>query len=141
MSCHEYAIDQLRMAGVRLTPQRAMVLDAVYHSDGHLTAEEVYDKVHAHSPQVDLSTVYRNLGFLRQRGLIGELRLEGQPVRFEAVRDEHRHHHAVCTACGRMLEIDHNDLAGLEATLLSKYGFRLESMHLTLSGLCEQCLT
>jgi Fur family transcriptional regulator, ferric uptake regulator len=139
MTCHEHAIDQLRDAGIRLTPQRALVLDVVYHSDGHLTADEVYVQVRARSPYVDLSTVYRNLVFLRQQGLIGELRLEGQPARFEAVRSGHEHHHAVCASCGRMIEVDPKDLAGLEATLLSNYGFRLAPVHLMLSGLCEQC--
>lgn len=139
MSCQEHAIDQLREAGVRLTPQRALVLDVVYHSDGHLTADEVYALVRAQSPYVDLSTVYRNLVFLRQQRLIGELRLEGQPARFEAVRAGQEHHHAVCTSCGRMVEVDHADLAELEASLLAKYGFRLEPVHLTLSGLCPEC--
>jgi Fe2+ or Zn2+ uptake regulation protein len=139
MSCHEHAIDQLRDAGIRLTPQRALVLDVVYHSEGHLTADEVYDQVRAQSPYVDLSTVYRNLVFLRQQGLIGELRLEGQPARFEAVRSGNEHHHAVCTNCGAMLEVEHADLASLEATLLDKYGFHLEPVHLTLSGLCQAC--
>ncbi len=139
MTCHDHAIDQLRDAGIRLTPQRALVLDVVYHSDGHLTADEVYEQVHAQSPQVDLSTVYRNLVFLRQQGLIGELRLEGQPARFEAVRSGHEHHHAVCSGCGRMIEVEHDDLAGLEAALLTKYGFRLALVHLTLPGLCHEC--
>lgn len=139
MSCHGTIIDQLRVAGVRLTPQRALVLDVVYHSDGHLTADEVYEQVRAQSPYVDLSTVYRNLVFLRQQGLIGELRLEGQPARFEAVRAGEEHHHAVCTHCGAMIEVDQADLTSLEATLLAKYGFRLEPVHLTLPGLCQAC--
>ena len=139
MSCNEHVIDQLRRAGARLTPQRALVLDVVYHSEGHLTAEEVYEQVHIHSPQVELSTVYRNLVFLRQQGLIGELRLEGQPARFEAVRSGHEHHHAVCTCCGRMVEVDPGDLAYLETTLVAKYGFQLEVVHLTLPGLCQEC--
>lgn len=139
MTCHEHAIGQLRDAGIRLTPQRAMVLDVVYHSEGHLTADEVYEQVRAQSPYVDLSTVYRNLMFLRQQGLIGELRLEGQPARFEAVRSGHEHHHALCTRCACMVEVEAADLAGLEATLLDKYGFHLEPVHLTLPGLCQAC--
>jgi Fe2+ or Zn2+ uptake regulation protein len=139
MTCQQHAINQLRRAGVRLTPQRALVLDVVYHSDGHLTADQVYEQVRAQSPQVDLSTVYRNLVFLRQQGLIGELRLEGQPARFEAVRSGQEHHHAVCTTCGAMLKVEHADLASLEAILLDRYGFRLEPVHLTLSGLCQPC--
>ncbi len=139
MSCHEHVIDQLRQAGIRLTPQRALVLDVVYHSEGHLTADEVYAQVNAQSPQVDLSTVYRNLLFLRQQGLIGELRLEGQPARFEAVRSGYEHHHAVCTRCGAMLEVVPDDLADLAATLRTRYGFQLEPVHLTLPGLCQAC--
>lgn len=139
MTCHEHALHQLRDAGIRLTPQRALVLDIVYHSGGHLTADEVYAQVRAQSPYVDLSTVYRNLVFLRQQGLVGELRLEGQPARFEAVRGGEEHHHAVCTRCGAMLEIDHTDLASLEAVLRDKYGFQLEPVHLTLPGLCQAC--
>lgn len=139
MTCHEHAIDQLRSAGIRLTPQRALVLDVVYHSDGHLTADEVYEQVRGQSPQVDLSTVYRNLVFLRQQGLIGELRLEGQAARFEAVRSGHEHHHAVCSRCGAMIDIAPNDLNQLSDDLVRKYGFAVNLVHLTLNGHCSAC--
>ena len=140
MTCHNDALDQLREAGFRLTPQRAMVLDVVYHNNGHLTADEVFERVRLLSPYVDLSTIYRTLVFLKQNGLIGELRLEGGPARFEAVRLGHEHHHAVCSSCGRMLEIDPADLNVLESTLRQKYGFEVNLVHLTLSGLCAECV-
>ncbi|HNU03940.1 MAG TPA: Fur family transcriptional regulator [Anaerolineae bacterium] len=139
MSCHQHVIDQLRGAGVRLTPQRALVLDVVYHSHGHLTADQVYERVRTQSPQVDLSTVYRNLVFLRQQGLIGELRLEGEPTRFEAVRSGAEHHHAVCSACGAMIEIAPADLAPLSEALVRNYGFAVSLVHLTLNGHCAAC--
>lgn len=139
MSCHHDALDQLREAGFRLTPQRAMVLDVVYHNNGHLTADEVFERVRLLSPYVDLSTIYRTLVFLKQNGLIGELRLEGGPARFEAVRLGHEHHHAVCSGCGRMLEIDPADLNVLDSILRQKYGFEVNLVHLTLSGLCAEC--
>ena len=140
MSCHKDALDQLREAGFRLTPQRAMVLDVVYHDNGHLTADEVFERVRLLSPYVDLSTIYRTLVFLKQNGLIGELRLEGGPARFEAMRLGHEHHHAVCNSCGRMLEIDPVDLNVLVSTLRQKYGFEVNLVHLTLSGLCVECV-
>ena len=140
MSCHNDALDQLREAGFRLTPQRAMVLDVVYHNNGHLTADEVFERVRLLSPYVDLSTIYRTLVFLKQNGLIGELRLEGGPARFEAVRLGQEHHHAVCNGCGRMLEIDPADLNVLDSILRQKYGFEVNLVHLTLSGLCAECV-
>jgi Fe2+ or Zn2+ uptake regulation protein len=139
MSCNEQAIDQLRRAGFRLTPQRAMVLDAIYHSDGHLTADQVYERVREDSPYVDLSTVYRTLQFLKENGVIGELRLAGDPVRFEAVRTGQEHHHAVCSQCGRMLQLKPVDLDVLEQTLLAGYGFHANLVHVTITGLCADC--
>jgi Fe2+ or Zn2+ uptake regulation protein len=117
-----------------------MVLDVIYHGDGHLTADEVFERVRLLSPYVDLSTVYRTLVFLKQHGLIGELRLEGGPARFEAVRLGHEHHHAVCGECGCMIEVDSADLAVLKTILRQKYGFEVNLVHLTLSGLCAECI-
>lgn len=139
MSCETRAIDQLRGSGVRLTPQRAMVLEAIYHSDGHLSVDEVHERVQALSPYVDLSTVYRTVLFLKQQGVIGELRLDGQPVRYEAVRFGQEHHHAVCSTCGEMIEVASDDLEDLSAILDRKYGFAVNIVHLTLTGQCPEC--
>lgn len=141
MSCHTNALGQLRDSGFRLTPQRAMVLDAVYHADGHLTADEVLERVREQSSFVDLSTVYRTLLFLKQNGLIGELRLDSGPARYEAIRLGHEHHHAVCNGCGGMLEIEPADLGAISAVLRQKYGFEVNLVHLTLTGLCAACKT
>lgn len=139
MTCQQEALSQLRQAGFRLTPQRAMVLEAVYHSDGHLTTDEVFDRVRAYSAYVDLSTVYRTLLFLKQNSLIGELRLDGEPVRYEAVRSGQEHHHAICSECGRMLEIDPADLISLVNALREKHGFQANLIHVTIPGLCADC--
>lgn len=139
MTCESGAIGQLREAGVRLTPQRAMVLEAIYHSDGHLSVDEVHERVQRQSPYVDLSTVYRSVMFLKQQGVIGELRLDGQPVRYEAIHSGHEHHHAVCSGCGAMIEIHSEDLESLSAILDAKYGFTISLVHLTLTGLCPDC--
>ena len=139
MSCESRAIDQLRGAGVRLTPQRAMVLEAVYHSDGHLSVDEVHERVRVLSPYVDLSTVYRTLMFLKQQGVIGELRLDGQPVRYEAVRFGQEHHHALCSICGALIDVDADDLENLSELLDTKYGFAINLVHITLTGQCPDC--
>jgi len=116
-----------------------MVLEAIYHSQGHLTAEEVYERVKKQSSYVDLSTIYRTLLFLKQNSLIGELRLDGDPARYEAVRSGEEHHHAVCTECGRMLEIDPAELDNLTASLATKYGFQAQLIHIIIPGLCREC--
>lgn len=141
MSCESRAIDQLRESGVRLTPQRAMVLEAIYHSDGHLSVDEVHERVHQASPYVDLSTVYRTVMFLKQQGVIGELRLDGQPVRYEAIHSGHEHHHAVCATCGAMIDVASEDVEDLKDILDTNYGFAVNLVHLTLTGKCRRCRT
>ena len=48
---------ELRDKGLRLTPQRELVLSAVREL-GHATPEEVAEKVRATHPGINLSTVY-----------------------------------------------------------------------------------
>ncbi|MEA3335700.1 MAG: Fur family transcriptional regulator [Chloroflexota bacterium] len=139
MSCLEPVIDQLRVSGHRLTPQRVMVLDAIYHAGGHLTTDEVYERVQTHSRYVDRTTIYRTLQFLKQNGLIGEFRLDGQPVRYEAIRSGEEHHHAVCDECGQVSDIEPNVLEGLAEKLREDYGFHARLSHITIHGLCRTC--
>ncbi|MCS6844298.1 MAG: transcriptional repressor [Caldilineales bacterium] len=139
MTCHARVIAQLREAGVRLTPQRAMVLEALFHHPGHATVEEVHRRVQAQSPYVDLSTVYRTLALLKRQGVVGELHVEGQPARYEAVRAEMDHHHAVCSRCGRILEVAPTALDALREELLTAHGFHAHLVHCCIPGLCAEC--
>lgn len=139
MTCHARAIAQLREAGLRLTPQRAMVLEALYHYPGHATVEEVHQRVAAQSPYVDLSTVYRTLNLLKQHGLVGALHVEGKPTRYEALHAETLHHHAVCSRCGRVLEVLPATLDALREELVAAYGFHAHICHWSIPGLCAEC--
>ena len=52
---------EFRQRGIRLTPQRHLILQAIAQSNGHVTAEEIYQSVAGVYPDVNISTVYRNL--------------------------------------------------------------------------------
>ncbi|GAB4562304.1 MAG: Fur family transcriptional regulator [Anaerolineae bacterium] len=139
MSCYQEDARKLREAGYRLTPQRLMVLEALYHHEGHATAEEVWDRVRAQHPYVDLSTVYRTLQFLTRHGLVGELRVPGEPARYEAVH-HHSHGHAICRYCGTEMEFPMEWLQPLVAQLDATYGFQADVEHLGVTGVCARCL-
>lgn len=59
--------NELREKGLRLTPQRELVLQAV-RDLGHSTPEEVATRIHLTHPGINLSTVYRNLETLENVG-------------------------------------------------------------------------
>ena len=133
-------IAALRARGERLTPQRLMVLDAVRALDGHQTAEAIFAHVRAHYPYVNLATIYRTLGWLKQQGLVSETDLGSGQIEYEYL-GERRHHHLVCLHCGMRREFGDEVIAPLAATLRERFGFVARLDHLAVFGTCRECAT
>src|SRR5262245_46927061 len=93
----------LRARGERLTPQRLMVLAAMRETEGHHTAEAIYARVRERYPYVNLATIYRALGWLKDQALVSETDLGGGQIEYEYL-GEGRHHHMVCLHCGGKAE-------------------------------------
>jgi Fe2+ or Zn2+ uptake regulation protein len=88
----------------RNTRQRTVILGILRGENVHLTAEEVYQRARKVLPTVSLGTIYRNLNFLREKGLAREIRNEDAgSARFEAARDLHAHFH--CRGCRTVRDI------------------------------------
>ena len=137
MSHHHSLIANLRERGVRLTPQREMILDAIHHEDEHLTADEIYQRVYVHSPAVNLATVYRTLELLKELHVVNEINL-GDCIRYELCQAE-PHHHLVCRACGWTVSVDHTAFAPLARKLRQQFGFEADIDHMVIHGQCAQC--
>ena len=86
--------NELRQKGLRLTSQRELVLQAV-RSLGHATPEEVLAHVHKENPNINLSTVYRNLETLENVGLVAHTHLGHSGSTYHA-SEELNHLHLVC---------------------------------------------
>ena len=91
---------ELREKGLRLTPQRELVLNAVREL-GHATPEEVAEKVRQTHPGINLSTVYRNLETLENVGLVQHTHLGHGGATYHAAA-ELTHLHLVCGKCGEV---------------------------------------
>lgn len=138
MSCEDETVRMLRGTGYKLTPQRLMVISALRHHHGHLTAAEIHKHVTAAYPYVDISTVYRTMAVLKELRLITETDLGTGDTAFEWTGGDH-HHHLVCHSCGAVLRLQHDDLAGLGAMLREKYGFSADIDHFAIFGYCHEC--
>jgi len=139
MSGHGTAAESLRDEGYRLTPQRLMILDIIYDSQGHISADEIHQRVRQQYPYVDISTVYRTLNLLKKLRLITEADLGGGCVRYERL-ERGRHHHLVCRQCATSVPLEHSLLAPLEKRLLRTHGFAADLDHFAIFGLCRRCL-
>jgi Fur family ferric uptake transcriptional regulator len=127
----------LRDRGLRLTPQRQLVLDAVRRL-GHATPEQVHAAVVEQAAGVNITTIYRTLELLEELNLVTHVHLSHGAPTYHDVNEE-RHIHLVCRNCGGVQELDPGSLQGLADKLLEQRGFHMDIGHVALFGLCRRC--
>jgi Fe2+ or Zn2+ uptake regulation protein len=122
----------------KLTRQRQIVLDAVRAGDHHPTAAEVFEVARTRMRGISFATVYNSLRYLKNAGLIQEIASFGKsPSRYDSETD--RHDHALCSACGKLVDFDLPGTVALIQSAARVSHFKAESIHLTLVGLCPAC--
>ncbi|WP_122981453.1 Fur family transcriptional regulator [Actinoplanes teichomyceticus] len=127
----------LRERGLRLTPQRQLILDAV-HELGHATPESVHNAVRERVAGVNITTVYRTLELLEELGLVNHTHLShGSPTYHPAGADQHVH--LVCRSCGSIEEMDPAVLLPVCDRLRAERDFRVDVGHVSLFGVCGKC--
>ncbi len=78
-------------AGLKVTPQRLAVLEAVISMNNHPSADIVYDHIHLKNPNVSLATVYKVLDILVRKGLLRKVTTEDDIMRYDAKLSDHHH--------------------------------------------------
>ncbi len=94
----------LRAHGRRVTRQRLAVLAAVELSP-HATTEDIAASVRVDLPEITVQSVYVVVADLTALGLLRRIETPHSPARYETRVDD-THHHAVCTGCGRIEDVD-----------------------------------
>ncbi|HUE81137.1 MAG TPA: transcriptional repressor [Pyrinomonadaceae bacterium] len=121
----------------KLTPQREVVLQVIRDTEQHPTAGEIFEAARKRLPGISYATVYNSLRFLREAGLVREISFGDSASRYD--REVERHDHAICTNCGKLVDFNLPDAAGLLRVAARKSQFKAESVQLTLLGLCPEC--
>jgi len=138
MSPSKDLLGQLGKKGYRLTPQRLMILEQVEAAEGHVSAEEILQRIRARYPNLNISTVYRTLELLKDLALVTETDMGDGRVRFHAI-DKGHHHHLVCSVCTQVIDLEEAELKPFSDLLVTRYGFRADLRHLALFGRCQRC--
>lgn len=121
-----------------MTPQRLMIVRALRHAGGHISATQILEQVREMYPFVDVSTVYRTLDVLKRIRLATSTDMGGGDVVFEW-RPEEPHHHLICSGCGYVYELGHAYLDDLAAKVDRDFGFAPDLDHFAIFGLCRGC--
>lgn len=119
------------------TKQRDAILEVFLDAKGHITSDELFQRVRSSHPNIGYTTVYRTLKLLCDAGLAMERHFEDGVTRYEI---EHEHHdHLVCTKCGKIVEFECAMIEATQNEIAKQYGFRILRHRHELYGHCPSC--
>jgi Fur family ferric uptake transcriptional regulator len=133
----ERSTKDTKFAG-RTTQQRQSILEVIKQADRHLDADEIYEQSRKRSPNISLSTVYRNLQLFKEQGLVEERQFGGVRRSYEMVPHS-RHHHIVCLGCGKVFEFICPSTEKIKSRLTREKGFQVTDVDVRFSGYCPAC--
>lgn len=120
----------------RMTACRDAILRVLAGTTSHPDARWIYERVQDVLPGVSLSTVYRTLAWLRDRGMVLEFPTP-RGARYDA--DVREHHHVTCRACGRMEDLRVSLDGPLTDALWHPAFATIDGARVELTGLCTEC--
>ena len=128
----------LNSAGLRVTNQRALLLEIIRQGEGHLDAFELYRRAREKQPRLSLSTVYRALQKFKKLGLVEEVHFDETHHHYE-VKPSSEHHHLVCLGCGRVIEFHYPLARQVKRNVPEAKDFDIIGTELRMTGYCSRC--
>lgn len=120
---------KIRPSGLRLK-----ILDYILNHKTHPTIDEIYDALIEDNPTLSKTTVYNTTKVLFENGVVRQLNMDGQPMRYDG--EMKMHGHFCCRECNKVYDVEL--LTELEAQFK---GFVVEDTQLNYVGICENCNT
>ena len=128
----------LESKNLRLTAQRRAIIDTVFNTEEHFTAEQLLGWARQKDRSVSRATVYRTLPLLTQSGLVREMDFAKDYKFYDPNYAEHPHHsHIICGDCEKIVEFESEKIERLECEISQKLGFSVKTQRLQITGACQ----
>jgi Fur family ferric uptake transcriptional regulator len=137
-SAKEKFMEFLAARNLRITSQRQIIVDTVFSTDKHFTADELLDWSRAKDPTISRATVYRTLPLLTASGLVREMDF-GRECKFydPNYADHPNHNHIICNDCSKIVEFESDKLEKIELEITRQLGFSLKAQRLQITADCD----
>ena len=103
--------EKLQEKGLKVTPQRVAIYEAIVTLKNHPTAENVIGFIKANHPNISVATVYKVLDSLVENELLKKVKTEKDIMRYDAFLTEH--HHLYCAETDRIEDYEDGNLNNL----------------------------
>ena len=120
---------------LRKTPERFALLDKAISLPGHFGADALYESMETSGYHVSRATIYSTLELLVDCGLLNRHMFGSRKTCYEVALGSH--FHLVCNACGKIREIEEEQLSHIAQMDLD--GFNPTYCSTTVYGICKEC--
>ena len=121
--------------GLKVTPQRIAILEAIIKLNNHPTAENIIDYIRNNHPNIATATVYKVLDALVASELIKKVKTEKDVMRYDAIMENH--HHLYCSESDRIEDFFDTELNEMIEKYFEKKkipDFEIEDVKLQIIG-------
>lgn len=126
--------------GLKTSRQRELIADVFFEAGGHLSIDELLDRVRRSDPKVGQATVYRTMKLLTKCGLAESRQFGDGHTRYEPAFESQEHHdHLICTVCGDIIEFVNPQIEQLQHRVARQHGFTVSHHKMELYGVCPGC--
>lgn len=125
---------------LKITPQRLIILKAIYELGNHPTAENIIEYIRKSQPSIATGTVYNVLETLEDKKLIKKVKTDRDVMRYDGIMKNH--HHLYCSECDLIEDYADEELDELLRSYFEKKkikGFKLEDIVLQIRGTFNKC--
>ena len=134
--CYE---DELKQSGLKMTKNRKAIIDMLLQKNHPIAAEQIYLELKKNKVEINLSTIYRTLEALEDKGLVTKLNImDNDRMFFEYNKLGHRHY-LVCVGCKKIVTVQGCPLESYEKALEKETHFTMVGHKLYLYGYCLDC--
>ncbi len=132
---HNFFREKLQEKGLKVTPQRVAIYEAIVKLNNHPTAENIIDYIKANHPNVSVGTVYKVLDSLVENELLRKVKTDKDIMRYDAVLSNH--HHLYCAETDRIEDYEDDKLNQLINDYFKNnkiINFKIEDIKLQITG-------
>jgi Fur family transcriptional regulator, ferric uptake regulator len=135
----ERFLEFLAKKNLRITSQRQAIIDTVFSTEEHFTAEQLLEWSQQKDKSVSRATVYRTLPLLTESGLVREMDF-GKDYKFydPNYASNPNHNHIICQDCEKIVEFESDKIAKIENEISHQLGFSIKAQRLQITGTCDE---
>jgi Fur family ferric uptake transcriptional regulator len=124
---------------LRMTSQRMAIIDTVFDTDEHFTAEQLLEWSRKRDQSVSRATVYRTLPLLTESGFVREMDFGKDYKYYDPNYADHpNHNHIICNDCEHIVEFESDKIDKLEDEITNKLGFSVKTQKLQITASCDE---